>query len=146
MPTIEVQTRVTGGAAPLEPVFLELVEERITARELINRAVREQIHELVTKKRLDAARVQDALARQYLTAEEIAAQADEGRVKMPATPEAAAPRLDEAAQVQRAIRAFEEGRYYIFAGGRQVESLDEELDFSRQAQVTFLRLTPLRGG
>lgn len=146
MPTIEVRTKVTGAEAPLDPVFLELVSESITVRELIERAVSQQIHELTLKKRLDATAARAALARQYLSPEEVQAQAQEGRVKMPTVPDAQGPRVNEKAEVEKAVRAFKAQRYFVFVGGRQAEDLDEELDFSQQTQVTFLRLTPLVGG
>lgn len=148
MATIEVQTKIMGHAASgtaIEPVFLELVEETITARELIRRAVMQQIHELSFKRRLDAAQVSDVLQRQYLSESEIAAQSAEGRIKMPGAPEELKP-VNVENEIARAMRAFEGGRVFLYAGGRQVENLDEELDFSRQSKVTFLRLTPLMGG
>jgi hypothetical protein len=146
MPTIEVRTKVTGANAPLEPVFLELVSERITLRELIRRTVAQQIQELTITQRLDVATTQVALARQYLSEDEVAVQAEAGRVKMPSTEESQGPRVNVEAEIKKALRAFTAQRFFVFAGGRQVENLDEELDFAQQTQVTFLRLTPLRGG
>lgn len=146
MPTIEVRTKITGANAPLEPVFLELVSELITLRELIRRTVAQQIQELTITQRLDAAGTQAALARQYLSEDEVAAQAEAGRVKMPATEESLGPRVNVEAEITKALRAFKAQRFFVFVGGRQVENLDEELDFAQQTQVTFLRLTPLRGG
>lgn len=48
--------------------------------------------------------------------------------------------------VARALEAFERGRFLLLADNRQIEGLDEVIAFTPGATVTFLRLTPLRGG
>lgn len=48
--------------------------------------------------------------------------------------------------VARAIEAFERGRFLLLADSRQIETLDQVIGFTPGATVTFLRLTPLRGG
>ncbi len=53
---------------------------------------------------------------------------------------------DRDAVVARALEAFERGRFLLLADNRQVETLDETIAFAPGATVTFLRLTPLRGG
>ncbi|HWC98875.1 MAG TPA: hypothetical protein VG456_19075 [Candidatus Sulfopaludibacter sp.] len=53
--------------------------------------------------------------------------------------------LDPDAQIHRAIEAFEKQRFLVIAAGRQVESLDEEIDL-RHGEVEFLKLAPLVGG
>lgn len=50
------------------------------------------------------------------------------------------------AVIARAIEAFERGRFLLLADNHQIESLDELITFKPGATVTFLRLTPLRGG
>jgi hypothetical protein len=50
------------------------------------------------------------------------------------------------AVVARALEAFERGRFLLLADNRQIEALDEVIAFAAGAKVTFLRLTPLRGG
>ena len=51
---------------------------------------------------------------------------------------------DPKRQMARAVEAFEKQRLVVIAGGRQVESLDEEIDLA--AGVEFIKLTPLIGG
>lgn len=48
--------------------------------------------------------------------------------------------------IARAIEAFERGRFLLLADHRQIDTLDETIAFRPGATVTFLRLTPLRGG
>jgi anti-sigma factor RsiW len=55
-------------------------------------------------------------------------------------------RLDWEAQAETALRAFERNGFFVFAGGRQVDDLDEELALADQDVVSFVRLVPLAGG
>ena len=133
---VEVRSRVPGAAGEALPdVLLALASERTTARELIRRAVEEQVRQL----RVDSGRCRRALDRQYLSAEEIRAQAATGTVRMPTEP-------DLATEVARAQRAFEHHVFVVLVGGRQVERLDEEVVLKLGEPVAFLRLVPLVGG
>lgn len=54
--------------------------------------------------------------------------------------------LDAEQQYQRALRAFQANGFVVVAGGRQIESLEEEIDLEKAGQVEFLKLVPLVGG
>jgi hypothetical protein len=55
--------------------------------------------------------------------------------------------VDAAEQYQAAVRAFERNGFLMFVGGRQVEELDEVVDFAGDAEeVSFLKLIALVGG
>jgi hypothetical protein len=54
--------------------------------------------------------------------------------------------LDWEAQADAAVRAFGRNGFFVFAGERQVEDLDEELTLAEADVVSFLRLVPLVGG
>jgi hypothetical protein len=54
--------------------------------------------------------------------------------------------LDAEQQFERAIRAFQANGFVVLAGGRQIESLDEEIDLETAGEVEFLKLVPLIGG
>src|SRR5215470_16677034 len=136
---VEVRSRVPGAAEALPSVLLELASENTTLRELIQAAVAEQIR--VT--RVDAARCRAMLDRQYLTADDVAAQARTGLVRMPTVP---VEPPDEAEEKTHAVRAFERGAFVVFCGGRQVEDLDEPITLRLGEPVVFLRLAPLVGG
>jgi hypothetical protein len=131
---IEVRSRIPGDDG-LPAVLIELAEETTTTRELIRRAVIEQVN--VTK--ADAARSRAMLDRQYLTPEEVRAQAGTGTVRIPAA-------VDGEAEIERALRAFVRGAFVVFCGGRQVETLDEVITLKLGEPVLFLRLVPLVGG
>lgn len=137
---VEVRSKLPGGGG-IPNVLVELANERTTARELIRRAVTEQIQ--VLRGGRDSCR--QALDRQYLSADEVRAQAATGVVKLPARGDAAGePDVDD--EVARAHRAFERRVFVVFIGGRQVERLDEEVVLRLGEPVVFLRLTALVGG
>jgi hypothetical protein len=137
---IEVRSRIPGPAGDAPPsVLVGLASEQTTVRELIRRTVEEQIREL----RADAARCRRALDRQYLSTEEIRAQAATGVVRYQPH-DLTAP--DPAREVDRAHRAFTNGVIAIFVGGRQVTELDEPIEVRLGEPVTFLRLVALVGG
>lgn len=149
MLTIEVRSQVFGRlqeSPELVPVFLNLLKEHLTVAELIRRSVEEQVSELVVKRRMDAQQVRHTLARHHLTAVEIAAQAEHGVVRYPSNRATEVAQIDSEAEVHKALRAFAAGSYIILVNGQQVEHLDEELSFSSNTKVTFLRLMPLVGG
>lgn len=135
-----MRSRVTGTSDGLPPVLVRLAEERVRARELIRRAVEEQIR-LVGA---DAARCRQLLDRQFLTPADVRIQAPTGVIRLPRQSPPGAP--VPTAEVARAQRAFAEGTFLMFAGGRQVTGLDEEIVIRPGEPVTFLRLVALVGG
>ena len=149
--SIAVRCMVIGEAPPgqnLAPVRLELAAERIRVRELIGRAVAEQIRELTERSRLSAEVVQLALARQYLTPKDVAVQAEAGRIRFPAEPKRGRtpPVLDVENETAKALRGFEAGAFRVVADGEPLESLDDDIVLGRETKIVFLRLTPLVGG
>jgi hypothetical protein len=140
VPTIEVRSRIPGGAGDAPPsVLVKLESSRMSVRELIRCAVEEQVRD---RNRLSA-RGREALDRQYLSDAEIRAQAAGGTIRYRA-PEATP--LDPTKEVARAHQAFAEGVFVIFSGGRQATGLDDEIEVRVGEPVMFLRLVPLVGG
>jgi hypothetical protein len=140
MVEVEVRSRVTGTSDGLPPVLVRLAGERVSARELIARAVEEQIR----RAGADAARCRQLLDRQFLTPADVRIQAATGVIRLPRPTPASTP--VPAAEVARAQRAFAEGTFLMFAGGRQVTGLDDEIVVRPGETVTFLRLVALAGG
>ncbi|WP_034482809.1 hypothetical protein [Actinomadura oligospora] len=140
MVDIEVRSRRPGASGEDVPaVLVRLAGERTTVRELIRRTVEEQVRELG----VDAARCRRTLDRQYLSDDEIRAQAAAGAIKLPPG-EPTAP--DVTTEVTRAHRAFSRGTFAVFVGGRQVTELDEQVTLRLGEPVVFLRLVALAGG
>jgi prophage DNA circulation protein len=137
---VQVRSKVPGADSEgLPDVLVDLATDITTAAELIRLAVEEQIRLF----RGDAARSRCALDRQYLSTEDIREQAATGVVRMPTGVPAA---RDVVAEVARVHRAFERNVFVVFAGGRQLGRLDEEIALRLGEPVVFLRLTPLAGG
>jgi hypothetical protein len=154
MKTIEIRCRAVSGVQksteePHDPILLNVLEEKITLRELIERTVREQIRlaEVADAARRDAANLQLAtLRRQYLTREEIEKRAAEGRISLKQPAKNALGEIHSDDEIKRALKAFETGVFIVMVNGRQSHDLDEVMTFEEQTRVTFVRLTPLVGG
>ncbi|WP_344662948.1 hypothetical protein [Catenulispora subtropica] len=53
---------------------------------------------------------------------------------------------DAEAAFRAAVRAFDRNGFLMFVGTRQVEDLDEVVELTEDAEVTFLKLIALAGG
>ncbi len=147
--TVEVRSRVFGGRSgdpDLGPVYLRLLEEKLTVAELIRRTVEEQLRDLVARRKLRAEQTRRALDRQYHSGEEIIAQAEHGTVKNPSQRATDPMEKRSAVEVCKALRAFDSRSYYVTVDGRQVERLDDVIELRPDSKVTFIRLMPLVGG
>ncbi len=146
--TIQVESKIMDGnpqLTKLDPMILHIIETRITVEDLIRRVVEEQVSDLLSRRRVDAAEAKRILNRQYLTQDQVEDQARHGTVRMPRKTRTSLG-IDIEVEVRKAIHSFADGACYIFINGRQVISLREELTIAETAKVTFLRLTPLVGG
>jgi hypothetical protein len=139
MVDVEVRSRVTGTSEGLPAVLVRLAGESTTPRELIRRAVEEQIRLAGA----DATRCRRALDRQFLSDDDVRAQAATGVIRMPSRP-VSPP--DPGEEVARAHRAFRRGTFVMFTGGRQVTELDQPVTVRLGEPVVFLRLVALAGG
>jgi hypothetical protein len=54
--------------------------------------------------------------------------------------------IDWERQAAVAEEAFERNGFFLIVDGRQVESLDQELELAADSEIRFLRLTQLVGG
>ena len=160
MSSVEIHHRATGPASGqvanhAPQVVLEILDEVITARELISRAVAEHIRK-TRREAEEAAEAQkvaksdpsgDPLRHLYLSEDEIRLQEESGKIAVAASTDQDAEPLDfEQQAIDKALAAFRVGRFAMLIGGRQVDDLSTELTFEEQAKVIFLRLVPLAGG
>lgn len=151
MQKIEVQSRSLHSSQAedaLPTIALDLLNEEITVAELIQRTIEEQVRELLAASKLEAEQAVRALERHYLTEEEIRLQATEGVVRLadPKGSDASPYMIDCAAAVNKAFRAFEKRAYLVIVDGKIAQRLDEQLTFRPGCKVSFVRLTPLKGG
>jgi len=147
MPVIHFETR-HAGAAPgdqIPPFIADLPTGELTLRDLITRAVDEQVRVVHAQWLGDLAATRRVMDRQYLTQSEIDARAKAGAVTMPAALPAAPPG-DVTTAAADALHAFERQRYVVYVDGRQITDLDDLVPLRLGSKVTFLRLVPLVGG
>ncbi|WP_330459600.1 hypothetical protein OIB37_23660 [Streptomyces sp. NBC_00820] len=105
--------------------------DRMTVRELIRLRVREE----VTRYNSRPANRFAGLVR------------PEGATTEPGGYRLAVPRpLDWERQAVAAERAFRSNGFFVLAGDRQVEDLDEEVDLTACPGLVFIKLIPLVGG
>ena len=135
--TIQVRMKKLGKqrAKSLAPVPFVLESQPQTTRDLITA--------------LTALGVKDYNARKdegqllpYLTREEIAGQAERGKIAFGLRNGEDA---DESAAIQNAIQCFEDGIYRIFAGETELTALNDEIPQANDTVFTFIRLTMLSG-
>ena len=55
-------------------------------------------------------------------------------------------KLDWEKQFDAAVRSFEANGFFLLIDGKQVESLDQELELQSTSTVQFVKLVPLVGG
>lgn len=132
---VQVEARIVGTGVDegLGSVFLNPVEQRLTATDLIRLAVSEQIRELTARRQFSMSETVRALRRQYQSAGSASS-----------IPEGSS--VDPEREVERALAAFTAGTCLLFIDGEQVRDLDQQVPVGIDTKVQFLRLVPLVGG
>lgn len=137
MPTVTVRARVPGGThEPLPDVFVESASDRLCLRQLIQRAVEEQLRDVAAGRARKS-----ALDKQYLTDSQIRTLTPDGGARLSSDYAWAVP--DPTIEVDRAVRAFADGTCAVFVGGERIESLDEDVTVRLGEAVVFVRRAPL---
>ena len=110
---------------------LSLATEQLTVRELIRRRVRHEVEEY-NRSGPEYFRgiVQPTKAERTLNGYRIRARRA----------------LDWNEQFDAAVKAFQRNGFFILVGDEQVDGLDDELVFTKDTDVRFLKLMPLVGG
>ncbi|MBW3637900.1 MAG: hypothetical protein KY445_15765 [Armatimonadetes bacterium] len=130
MPSVQIHDETITGSQT-EGFDLEFFSSRITARELIARRVEEEVrHYNLKQGEVFAGLVQPDDTEKLLNGY---------KMKSPR-------RIDAAAQVEKALQAFERNGFFLLVGDKQVENLDEEIELGLKTMVSFVKLVPLVGG
>jgi hypothetical protein len=131
VPDVRVLDEVRPGGSAGTELVLPGLPDRVSARELIRTRVREE----VAKANADRSQ-----PRRLLVAPVEAEEMVNGyRVRDGRT-------IEWERQAEIALDAFDQQAFFMFADGRQVGSLDQEIPLHSETEVRFLRLTPLVGG
>jgi hypothetical protein len=131
MPTVSVHDETSAGER-LATHVLDLLTERVTARELILSRVYQEVTEHNARpagRPAPAPIVEPSAAERLLNGERDRRE-----------------RLDWQVEYARALRAFERNGFLLLADDRQLLDLDDEVKLRPGAEVVFLRLVPLIGG
>ena len=128
--TLTIRDEALSGQV-LSEITLDFFTERITARDLICRRIREEVRLYnMTKPKLFRSLVQPSEAEATLNGYKLR----KGRT------------VNAEAQCKQALKAFEQNGFFILIDDRQVEELDEVIELKVDTKVSFLKLTPLVGG
>ena len=133
-----------GSSAPVRrpACELRLASERASPRDIIRRRVETEVEDL---NQANIARFEGhARTRSFLV--EIDANSVEARLNGP-VPGKRKPKLyDVEREVQRAVAAFQQGTYIMLFDDSQVDDLDYIVTLTPDSEVSFVYLTPLKGG
>ena len=129
--TLSIYDEFIGGAQREQRFTLRLASERVSAREIIERRVREEVA-AYNQNRSEHfyGLVQPADAERLLNGY---------RLKKPHT-------IDADDQSKRAIEAFGHNGFLLLVNDLQIESLDDPIVLRDHTEVTFIKLVPLVGG
>lgn len=130
MPAVTFRDETAAGA-PVAEVRIEALPERMTVRELIRLRVREEVarHNARPSDRFNGLVRPDGAE----------AELNGYRLREPR-------RIDWERQAEIAERAFLANGFFVLAGDRQVEDLDEEIDLTTDPDLVFIKLIALAGG
>lgn len=110
----------------------------LTLRDLIERIVRDEVKAF-------RQRQHDRQFLRALTAREIAAAAEKGKVQMGES-EVGLQDVDEDQAVGTALQAFEDGMYLVVIDEVEQTHLEQPIFLTSDSRITFIRLTLLSGG
>lgn len=144
--TVSCLSTIPSDHPAIDAVRCLFPEEPITVRNLIERAVREQCETLSIRYAEDIARAAEQMARQYLTADEIAAARAAGRVALRDPALYGVSVLDVDAEIRRACQAFSDRNLMIVVGEARCGALDDTVTLGIDRPVQFVRMVPLVGG
>jgi hypothetical protein len=130
VPSITVRDEARPGRVVSEFELPE-VPDRISLRELIRTRVREE----VAAANLNRSEVHHLLV-----------QPTDAEITLNGYRLTKPRQIDWERQALVAEEAFGRNGFFVIVDGRQVESLDEELELTPDSEVRFLKLTPLVGG
>jgi len=130
MPAVTFRDETATGA-PVAEARVEGLPERMTVRELIRLRVREEVarHNARPSDRFNGLVRPDGAE----------AELNGHRLREPR-------RLDWERQAEIAEKAFLANGFFVLAGDRQVEDLDEEVDLTADPDLVFIKLVALVGG
>ena len=129
--TITIFDESTAGKATAS-FILELDTRRLTARDLIRQRVRQEVAKFNAKQL-------PGIFQGLIQPTDTETELNGYRLRKFRT-------LDWERQFEAAIKSFEANGFFMLVDGKQVETLEEELELHSTSKVQFIKLVPLVGG
>lgn len=143
-PTITIEGKVAGRKkpvfsdwrVPLPEAFLS-PEEKVLLRDFIKAVVQQEVNSFLERQ-------EERRLAQILSETQIAQGVERGKV------DSGQRDLDQDVDLksatENALQAFEDGLYFVFIDGEQIDNLDDVIELQLESRATFIRLIALSGG
>ena len=135
--TIQVRMKKLGKqrSQDLQPVPFELAQKPETVRDLLTSLTALSVRDYNARK-------DEGQVLRFLTREEIADQAERGKISLGLR--GGEDAVEEKA-VENTLQCFEDGIFRVFAGEDELTALEETIPWTDDMVFTFIRLTMLSG-
>ena len=125
------------------PSELRLISERVSPREIIRERVLAEVAQVNAMRAKNA--VRHTRTRSFLIDVEEGGAEERLNTSFPVA-RRKGKIVDAEEEMEKALKAFRSNRFVMLFDDRQVDDLDDELTVMPGSEVTFLYLTPLKGG
>lgn len=132
-----IETKIVGRRTPFERRPIDCPAGPHTLGELIGHLVAHEVaayHE----------RQDSHSALRVMTEQQLQDGAAQGRIQLAPQEKSGTVTVEDATHT--ALRAFEDGLYYVFVDDQQIEQLDHVVTLRADSTLLLLRLTALAGG
>ncbi len=129
---LDVSTRVYGGARQSDRCVVHFSHRILPLRDVIAEKVRAEVARAAEEQTMP-------LSTRYLVEEDLATVRGGAMLFAP-------PRVRPEHEIERALDAFRQGRYFVIVDGERVDNLDTVLTLQPRTTIDFLRVLPLVGG
>lgn len=121
---------------PVSEMIMELAGDKLTARDLI----RERVQAELDRRFQNKSDIPHQPLVELTPKETLLNEHASKNTQKPAPPSF----LDR--HIDRALKAFSKNEFLLFVDDTQIEQLEAKLELKTETVITFLHLTPLRGG
>lgn len=132
---LDVPTQVYGADRYRESCVIAFPNPTLPLRDIIALKVRAEVERAGRSRE-----TKHALSMRYLTDEDLS-WADGGAAKLEPRPE-----IDVRQEIERALKAFHERRFFVVIDGSRCDDLDAPIALTTETTIRFVRLLPLKGG
>lgn len=130
---LDISTRVYGGDNRRESCVVLFFRRRLSLREIIAEKVRAEVERAKAKQ-------VEYLSTRYLTDEDLS------WARGGARPRTERQAVSVEREIERALEAFAERRYFVMIDGRRLSDLEEMVTLTPETKIQFVRILPLVGG